>query len=365
MRRLLFVLLAWLAASPARAQPVVLTDIEGRSVTLEGPARRVLLGEGRLLVALALLDPDPVSRVAGWLADLKRFDPDTYALYGRRFPAIDAIPAVGETGEETFSVEQALAVRPDAAILSGGHGPSARSAETIRTLEAAGIPVVVVDFHAKPLQHTLPSIELLGAVLGRGEQASAFAAFYAAHRDVIARRLAQAGVERPKVFMEMHAGGDFPCCPTPGHGNLGDFIAFAGGHNIGADVVPGALGQLSLEHVLAHNPDIYVATGGPHLRRTGGLVLGTGVDAATARDSLAGVVARTGFRELSAVRAGRAYGLWHHFYNSPMNLLALEALSRWIHPELFADLDPAATQAEINARFLAVPFEGTYLTGLQ
>ena len=45
--------------------------------------------------------------------------------------------------------------------------------------------------------------------------------------------------------------------------------------------------------------------------------------------------------------------------NSPLDILAVEVLARWIRPELFGDVDPAATLAEINNRFLSVPLEGT------
>jgi iron complex transport system substrate-binding protein len=39
-------------------------------------------------------------------------------------------------------------------------------------------------------------------------------------------------------------------------------------------------------------------------------------------------------------------------------------LAKWIHPERFADLDPAATLTTINQRFLAVPYEGRYWADL-
>src|SRR5690606_7547321 len=59
--------------SSAFAQSITLTDIAGRQVTLERPAQHVILGEGRQLNALALLHPDPVGLVAGWLGELQRF----------------------------------------------------------------------------------------------------------------------------------------------------------------------------------------------------------------------------------------------------------------------------------------------------
>jgi iron complex transport system substrate-binding protein len=43
-----------------------------------------------------------------------------------------------------------------------------------------------------------------------------------------------------------------------------------------------------------------------------------------------------------------------------VHIVAIEALARWLHPERLAGIDPAATLAEINRRFLALPMAGTY-----
>lgn len=352
----------FLPAAAVAEAPVTLTDIAGRNVTLKRPAQHVLLGEGRQLNALALLHPDPVRLVVGWLGELQRFDSATYALYLEQFPDIDKIPLVGITSADSFSVEKALSVRPDVAIFSGGHGPSERSAEAVRQIEAAGIPVVFVDFHGRPLENTIPSIEILGKVLGREEQAKAYADFYRGRLEAIRRRVAAAPA-RPRVFLHMHAQLR-ECCLSAGKGNLGEFIAFAGGDNIAAAVLPGPTGQMNLEYVLSARPEVYVATGGAHTAGKG-LAIGTHVEAADARASLAAVVRDPGLAPLPAVKNGAAYGLWHHFYNSPLNLLALEALASWIHPALFQDVDPARSLAEINARFLAVPYRGTYWVGLK
>lgn len=351
-----------LFGSSAFAQSITLTDIAGRQVTLERPAQHVILGVGRQLNALALLHPDPVGLVAGWLGELQRFDSATYALYREKFPAIDKIPLVGITSAASFSVEKALSVRPDVAIFSGGHGPSERSSEAVRQIEAAGIPVVFVDFHGKPLENTMPSMEILGKVLGREEQARAFAAFYKERLDRIARGIA-ATREKPKVFLHMHAQLR-ECCLSAGKGNLGEFIAFAGGENIAAAVLPGPTGQLNLEYVLAAKPDIYIATGGAHTIGKG-LAIGTSVDERQARESLAAVIRAPGFASIPAVKNEAAFGLWHHFYNSPLNILALEAMATWFHPEAFKDLDPEKSLAEVNARFLAAPYKGNYWVSLK
>jgi iron complex transport system substrate-binding protein len=48
-----------------------------------------------------------------------------------------------------------------------------------------------------------------------------------------------------------------------------------------------------------------------------------------------------------------------------LNVLAAEAFAVWLRPELFADISPEATLAEINQRFAAVPFEGSYWISLK
>lgn len=339
--------------------PIVITDIAGRKVTVQRPVKRVLLGEGRQLLAMSLLHPESVSLLAGWPADLVRQDPTTYGRYRERFPAIERVPIVGQGSADTFSIEQALAVRPDVAVLSGGYGPSVASADVVSRLEKAGIPVVFIDFMARPLVNTAPSVAILGQVLGREKEAQAYIDFYNSHRQRIADRLAQAAPKIPTVLMHAHAGLG-ACCNAPSKATIGAFIDAAGGHNIAADVLKTPFGQLNLEYVLSKNPDVYIGTGGIHLAGKGGLVMGPGIDETVARKTLAEVVARPDLADLTAVRNGRVYGLWHIFNNNPANFLAVEVLAKWLHPELFADIDPEASLKELNDRFLPVEMQGTY-----
>lgn len=356
---------AMAGVSPARAgEPIVITDIAGRKVAIERPVKRVLLGEGRQLLAISLIHPDPVSLLAGWPADLVRQDATTYGLYRDRFPGIEKVPLVGQGSVDTFSLEQALAVAPDVAVFSGGYGPSIKSTDVIARLEKAGIPVLFIDFMGRPLENTAPSLAILGQLLGREAEARAYIDFYNSHMQRVADRLAEAKPKAPAVFMHAHAGLG-ACCNAPARATIGAFIDAAGGHNIAADVLKTPFGQLNLEYILASNPDIYVGTGGVHLADKGGLVMGPGIEEKVSRAALAGVVARPGLAELAAVRNGRVYGLWHIFNNNPMNFLAVEVLAKWFHPELFADIDPDASLRELNERFLPVAMQGTYWVTLK
>lgn len=357
--------LATAIASPARAgEQVVITDIAGRKVTIERPVKRILLGEGRQLLALSLIHPDPVSLLAGWPADLIRQDATTYGRYRDRFPGIEKLPLVGQGSADTFSIEQALAAQPDIALFSGGYGPSVQSTDIVSRLENAGIPVVFIDFIGRPLENTVPSLAILGQLLGREAEAQAYIDFYTSHMKRIADRLAEAKPKPPNVLMHAHAGLG-ACCNAPARATIGAFIDAAGGHNIAADVLKTPFGQLNLEYILSANPDIYVGTGGVHLAAKGGLVMGPGIEERIARAALATVVSRPGLADLAAVRNGRVYGIWHIFNNNPMNFLAVEVMAKWFHPELFADVDPDASLRELNETFLPVAMQGTYWLALK
>ncbi len=344
------------------ANTTVVTDVRGRTVAVPRSAKRILVDDGRFLTALALIHPDPVSLLAGWPRDINRIGASNYAQLRQRFPRIEQVPQTSSSAG-TFSLEQALAVNPDIAVFTAGTGPSD---EQVRQLERAGVPVVFIDFVGRPFTNLEPSLRILGEITGRQAAAEAFIELRRSRMSLIAERLQSSRtVARPKVFLETHAGMSDECCNSPGKGSIGDYINFVGGHNIGADVLPGPSGRLNLEFVLSQDPAVYIATGGPHLERAGGLVVGTGYTPAAARASLARMSQRQGISLLSAVKRGDVHGLAHQLLNSPLDILAIEVLAKWIHPALFSDLDPQRTMAEINEKFLVVPLEGTHWIDLR
>lgn len=340
------------------AQALTVTDVLGRKVEVSGNAQRIVLGEGRLFFALALLDRDnPFQRVVGWQNDVRLLDPHTFDVYAQRFPQVKQIPLIGQASEQSVSAEQILALKPDLAVFSiAGEGPTQHS-PVADILAAASVPVVFVDFRVHPIEGVRTSLTALGAALGRQAEADQYLKFYDAHLQRI--RDGVAGLDdahKPSVFLELLAGVWQAPGHTTGKSGLGSVIEAVGGRNIATGVVPGALGDISVEYALSAKPDIYIATG----NRQPGLILGAGVSQQQARESLGKVLQRPEFASLDAIRNGKAHGLWHDFYNSPFNILAVEAMARWVHPERFAGLDPAQTQAQINQNFLRIGLDGTY-----
>lgn len=348
----------------------VFTDLAGRSVRTPARVERILLGEGRLIPTLAILERgDPLRRIVGMPADFEQLDPAGYAQYASRFPAIRQIARTGRTTAESFSVEKAISLKPDLAIFGlGGHGPSPKDLETLARLNAAGIVVVFIDIRQEPLLNTVPTMDLLGRVLNRRKEAAEFIAEYQLQLTKVTKRLSSAKPRSPTVFLENRVGLSEECCDTMSNGLLGRLLEAAGGRNIASGLVPGASGNLSLEFVLSHPPEVYIGTAigdrNSVLRTPTRVVLGAGVDAAMARDSLVRATQRRGIAHLPTFQRGRVHAIWHHFYTSPFNVVALQVFAKWLHPELFADLDPQATLRTMYQRFQPIPLDGQYWVSL-
>ena len=348
---------------PAMARDVV--DLAGRTVRLPDKIERIIIGEGRYLPALAILDrDDPVARLVGMMGDYELVDPASYARYRARYPALDQVKRIGRAAKESFSLEQAIAAAPQLAIFGlGGHGPDTRSGEVIRALEAAGVSIVFIDFRSDPLLNTPRSIELLGEVLDRRAEAGEFLKAWREALATVTDRLARSNPDPTPVFIESRVGIGSGCCETMTGGMMGRFVTAAGGLNVAEAMVPGEAGTVSLEWLLTHQPRIYIGSAIGHAKQkpeAPWLPLGVDVDAETARAKLARSLSRQGIAELSAVKDGRAYAIWHHFYNSPFNVAAVQAIAKWLHPELFADLEPERLLAGMQKRFQPVALEGVY-----
>ena len=78
--------------TPDEVESFELTDVAGRTVTIEGPVERIILGEARQIYIVAALQPgNPFNKVIGWRDDLRRFDGDTYAKYKEIFPEVEIL----------------------------------------------------------------------------------------------------------------------------------------------------------------------------------------------------------------------------------------------------------------------------------
>ncbi len=153
----------------ASAPVGALQDLRGRTLNITPPLAKLSIDDGRYLIALALIHPDPVSLLAAWSGDVNRISPEMYAAFVERFPAFETLPRTPSSAAE-FNVEAVLAAAPEAAIVSLGSGPTDAQ---VAQLEGAGVAVVFIDFFTHPFENQAKSLELLGKIIGREAQAGA------------------------------------------------------------------------------------------------------------------------------------------------------------------------------------------------
>jgi iron complex transport system substrate-binding protein len=358
------------SAVPASGTPALttVTDLLGRQVQVRVPVRRVILGEGRQLYLVAALDTDdPIKRIVGWRKDLIQSDPDTWSAYRAKFPKIADIPTFGGFEDGTFDIEQAISLKPDVILMNIEAKRATDDARYTEKLSALGIPVVYVDFRHHPIENTEPTMRLIGKLFGEEARAEAFIAFRKEQIRRVTDVIAARRPARPNVFIERIGGYTGDCCLTFGNENFGKFVDMAGGHNVADGIVRTTFGQLNPEQVVAANPDQVVVTTAnweAFVPRGHWIGLGPGADMTEAARKLEYFTTRPAYAGIGANRNRAFHAIWHQFYNSPYDFVAIQQLAKWFHPELFADLDPDATFRELHKRFLPVDYKPGYFVSL-
>lgn len=233
------------------------------------------------------------------------------------------------------SLEAMLLLRPDLVLATRGN-----PLELMESLARLGIPVYALEDRGD-LARVFTNIRRLGEVTGRSAQASVLADALRARLDAV-RRVTDtlAPPQRPRVYFgEL---GDVLWTAGPGS-HVDGVITAAGGANVAADA-PDAWCPLSLEAVLARNPEVYFGTF-PGKSATAAPASPDAASAARAdRLHAAQTRARDYLRAHAAWRA-TSLGRGLHIFlveedrilrPGPRVIDVLEEFARFLHPELFA-----------------------------
>lgn len=345
-------------ALPARAAgSFAVTDMLGRQVDVPAPPQRIVLLEARDILTMGLLHPDPATLLAGWAA-VDRIDSNTLCnslTNGRD------IPVVGLQTPDTLSLEGLVALRPDLVVASSYMAPHGSDDLMVKRLGSFGIPVVFSDMSSNSTAQAVADVmadcrnhlRMWGEILGTTDRAAAYVALVDAKLSVTAERLSD--VDPAITYLEVQSSMD-SCCWAAGQKIWGELLTLAGGRPLPGVTAPW-FQQLSLEYLIATPQDAYIATGGSWTAG-GRPAIGPGLDQGEGRLGLERMISRTGFADLPSVKAGAVHGIWTGLITMPpLNILFVEQVAKWLHPDRCADLDPKATLADIN-RFLARPLDG-------
>lgn len=354
---LAFLLLPLLAQ--AGDWPVTVKDLDNRTVTIEHKPQRIILQDGRDIFALALLARDnPFANVVAWNNLPKKQDSETWNVLKRKWPDAEKILDMKFSDQGNVDLETVISRQPDLMIAQLRAKPSLVQTGVLAKLEALHIPVVFVDYELHPVKNTLPSIALLGKVMGETDRAQAYIDFYQQRLDMIHQRLANLS-KKPLVFIEPIAGVgglDNGCCFTHARNGWGGLVEAAGGINIGSQLLPGATGTISVEKIISMNPDYYLMTGSKRPGKgTAVIPFGYNVDPKEVQMAFNALLSRQGVSSIPAVVKGHTGAVYHHFYNNPYNIIAIEILSKTFYPAQFTDVDPLADFHALIKQFTRIP----------
>lgn len=356
---------------------ITVTDVKGREVTFDKQPERIILGEGRSLFATSILNKEnPIEHVVAMGADLGKAAPSFKKKLTEVVPEVNDVPEIGHLAKGDVTVENLISFQPDALVMSADHYDAVSTTGMLDKLDEAGIKYVVTDFRQHPMENTTKSISTLGQLFGHEEEAKKFNDDWQSTVDAIVEKTKNLDEkDRPSTLL-WRAAGLKDCCATVGRANLGEFVDAAGGNNLGDTLLDTEFGDLTAEKVIEQNPDAIIATGGswdpssyadkdtrkqaiPHAE------LGYFTDKAKAEDTLAGLLQTNGFDQLDAPKNGKFYAVWHQFYDSPMNFLVVEQMAKWLHPDLFKDLDVNAHWEQAHKDYLPFDASGIFFSEYQ
>ena len=220
-----------LTAAFAESTAVTVTDMAGREIALDAPATKVVALTASDCEILAALGADDTLVGRGEYCDYPE--------------SVLEVPAV-QSGADT-NLEQIIALEPQVVVMA----KMAQTEEQVAALEKAGIRVVVSD--AQDIEGVYTAIRLIGALVGRNDEAEAMVADMQSTFADIAAKSENTG---KTVYFEVSPlqWGLW----TAGKGTFMDELAtMCGLTNAFADVEGWA--EISEEQVLERDPD-YIVT---------------------------------------------------------------------------------------------------------
>jgi len=285
------------ALAPTVAEPtpaIALVDGLGRSVSLDGPAERI--------VSMAPSNTEILFALGAGEALVGR---DEFSDYPE---AAVEIPSIGG-GFGEYNTESIVALQPDLVLAGGINTP-----DQIQSLQDLGLTVYMV---ANPLDFDglYANLQAVGTLTGHQTEAEDLVHQLRNRVGIVTDRLA--GTSTVSVFFEVD-GTDTTAPWSTGSGTFQDYlIRLAGGENV---VAFEGWGQVNLEDLIASDPEVIFYSAAPYIPTT-----------------VESIAARPGWGVITAVKNNAVFAVDTDLTDLPGPRLVdgFEAISRGIHPEAF------------------------------
>ena len=342
------------------AEETTVTDVLGRQVTFDSPAKRVVVGfypEDYMAIGTEAA----YDNVVGMSKYIWQARSASWNAYVTHRPSLDDIPEIGRVDTNAFSVEKVISLSPDVVMLADWQFKALAS--DVERMKNAGIAVVVVDYNAQTVERHVQTTKLIGEITGQQKRAEIIANEYQQNVEMIRKRLAKANLDKPKVYTEYGASGVDEVGYTFGKNMWGAIATMAGGDNISAPFVEW-WGKLNPEQIIAANPDVIVMTGYESGSADDAMIMGEGVEATLAKERLAGFKNRIGWSSISAVKNNRMYAAYHGACRTIIDGALIQFYAKIMYPDVFSDLNPEEEYEAFYDKYLPIKPAGTFMTEL-
>ncbi len=317
---------------------ITVIDSYGNRVTIAKPINSMLsTGMGQSYAALKALNAqDSVGAVCDYVTRNKRF-----------FPELSKLPAF-TVGEQSVNNELILQLNPDFIVTS----PFWLSLFNQAVLDE--IPIVQLNYNSTE------AYRILGSILGKEKEAEEFVEWIKSYTTLIDERISTLCKEDfQKVFI--YYGGEYGMASPPPYGTFGEenilrnrLIGRAGGISI-SEELEGEWITVDPEWVVAQNPPVlirecYIINDHPEL----GYDVTNDHYASELMNSI--MSGQPAFEGCDAVKNKRVHLLYGDLTEDSW-FISLAYMAKWLHPELFEDIDPVEMQQEYITRFQRLDFD--------
>ncbi|MDQ0286896.1 iron complex transport system substrate-binding protein [Desulfofundulus luciae] len=255
------------------------------------------------------------------------------------------LPSVGSSN--TPSMEKILALKPDL-VIEGFLEPKLRE-----RLLSSGIAVLKIYGYRTEL--IASEIETLGMVFKCQERAREYAGYLEKQWLAIKKRTkGLAEKDKPKVYWESSFGEWKTHGPGSGAQPL---IEWAGGINIAADQ-NSSYPKVTPEWVAAKNPDVII-------KYVGAPAIGWKGDVKKLEEIRQQIMNRPALKNTNAVKNSRVFLVSDKITCAPQGAAGEWYIAKWLHPELFRDVNPEAVHREMLKKFYGEELKGVWVYPLK
>ena len=335
-------------------------DVLGRDIYLEKPVENIFLGF-YFEDYLAIVGPDAYRKVSIFPRDSwKDYRQSQWATYNRIIPELKTIIDSGSIYTGTFDFEKLLSTKPEVALVAAWQYKSL--GKKVEILEKNDIKVVVVDFNAQTLEKHVTSARVIGKVMGTEERAETIVAEYENAVNEVKQRVTDhlKNHDARRVYVEAGTGGPNEYGKSYSNTMWGNLLNMAGADNIAKDMFKGSA-HLTPEYVLSKDPEVIFISGAHWAKHGDSALLGFDITMEEVQTRYRPYLKRAGWKQLTAVRNGDVYGMYHSGTRTIYDHIFLMYLAKSIYPEAFQDVEPKKLHQKFFKNYMPQELKGTFM----